>query len=554
MKIVLVGGVAGGAGAAARARRLDEDADIVMFERGEFISFANCGLPYHVGNVIEDRSDLLLMTPETFRARTAVDVRVLHEVTAIDRANKTVSVRNLRTGEREQEGYDKLILATGSSPVRPPIPGADDPDVLQLWTIPDMDRIKSRVDAGAKRAVVVGGGFIGLEIAENLRERGVEVDLIEMLPQVLPTLDREMAQPLADELEAHGVSLRLGQRVQEIHRPSTFEETSSELRVVLDDGTELTTDFVVMSIGVRPNSELASEAGLAVGERGAIRVNDHLCTEDPDIYAVGDVIEVRDLVGGGAAQIPLAGPANRQARIAAENALGGDRTYSGTLGTSVVQVFDRTAASVGATEKRLVESKASYEKIYLHPFSNAAYYPGGAPIALKVLFEADTGCLLGAQAIGGRGVDKRIDVIATVMKMNGTVHDLADLELSYAPPYGSAKDPVNYAGMVAENILDGKSKAVSCEAIPGNAALLDVRQQAERDAGYIPGSDFIPLGQLRSRIDELPRNKTIVVYCKVGLRGYLGERILKEHGFDAANLSGGWITYQMMRDAGMLTD
>ncbi len=554
MKIVIVGGVAGGAGAAARARRLDEDAEIVMFERGEFISFANCGLPYHVGEVIEDRSDLLLMTPETFRARTAVDVRVLHEVTDIERDRKMLTVRNLRTGEREQEGYDKLILATGSSPIRPPIPGADDPDVLQLWTIPDMDRIKSRVDEGARRAIVVGGGFIGLEIAENLRERDVEVELVEMLPQVLPTVDPEMAQPLAEQLTEHGVNLRLGRKVQEIHRPSTFEHTSKELVVVLDDGTELSTDFVVMCIGVRPNSELASEAGLSVGKRGAIQVDQQLRTDDPDIYAVGDVIEVTDLVEGGATQIPLAGPANRQARIVAANVLGGEERYEGSLGTSVVQVFERAAGSVGATEKALRQAGRPFAKTYLHPFSNAAYYPGGAPLSIKLLFEPESGRILGAQCVGSKGVDKRVDVIATVMKTSGTVHDLADLELAYAPPYGSAKDPVNYAGMIAENICSGRSNAVSCEQIPENAVLLDVRQQDERDAGHIPKSLFIPLGQLRDRLDELPRDKTIIVYCKVGLRGYLGERILKENGFDSANLSGGWITHQMMRRADLIAE
>lgn len=545
MRVLIVGGVAAGASAAAKARRLHEDAEIVMFERGEFISFANCGLPYHVGNVIPERSDLLVMTPEKFRGRTNVDVRPLSEVTAINREAKTLSVRNLRTGERYEEAYDKLILATGSSPIRPPIPGADDPDVLQLWTIPDMDRIKSRVDEGAKRAVVVGAGFIGLEIAENLSERGVEVDLVEMLPQVLPTLDLEMAKPLVDEMEKHGIRVRLGTRVTAIHRPSSFEETSGELNVELEENEELTADFVVMSIGVRPNSELAEEAGLEVGERKGIKVNAYLQTNDENIYAVGDVIETRDLVTGRPAQIPLAGPANRQGRDAAVNVFGGEARYDGSLGTSVVKVFDLTAGSAGVTEKRLKEWGVDYEKVYLHPASNAGYYPGGAPMALKLLFCPDSERVLGLQGIGCVGVDKRVDVVAGAMKLGATVRDLADLELGYAPPYGAAKDAVNFAGMLAENVLEGETEVISCDEIPENAVLLDVREPAEREMGYIPDSLFIPLGQLRDRIEELPVDRKIIVYCKVGIRGYIGERILAQSGFDAANLTGGWLSWCM---------
>ncbi len=548
MKLVIIGGVAGGASAAARARRLDEKAEIVMFERGEFISFANCGLPYHVGEVIAERSSLLVMTPEMFKARTNIEARVMQEVVAIDRQAETVTVHDLRTGEHRQESYDKLILATGSSPVRPPLPGLDDPDVLQLWTIPDMDRIKSRVDEGARRAVVVGGGFIGLEIAENLRERGVQVDLVEMLPQVLPTLDAEMSQPLADELVHHGVNLHLGRRVVAIERPQVDQAVDRELHLKLDDGSTLTADFAVLSVGVRPNSELAAEAGLELTERKGVVVDDHMRTSDPDIYAVGDVVACTDLVTGKPAQIPLAGPANKQGRVAAENACGRDRVYRGTLGTSVVKLFNVNAGSAGHTERRLKESTKAYRKIYLHPASHASYYPGASPLAMKLLF-SDDGTILGVQIVGAEGVDKRLDVIATAMRAGLKVTDLADLELAYAPPFGSAKDPVNFAGMLAGNVLNGDSDEVSCEAIPDNALLLDVREPAEYELGHIQGAAFIPLGQLRHRLDELPRDRKIVAYCKVGLRGYLAERILKQNGFDAANLTGGWLTWKMFNPA-----
>ncbi|MCF7853812.1 MAG: FAD-dependent oxidoreductase [Candidatus Pacebacteria bacterium] len=544
MKIVIVGGVAGGASAAARARRLDESAEIVMFERGEFISFANCGLPYHVGNVIPERSSLLVMTPAKFKARTEIDVRIQNEVTAINRDRKTVTVRDLRSDRTFEESYDKLILATGSSPIRPPIPGPDDPDVLPLWTIPDMDRVKSRVDEHAKRAVVVGGGFIGLEIAENLRERGLEVALVEMLPQVLPSLDAEMTQPLSDSIEDHGVRLLLNHKVSAIERPETETDVSSELTVSLDDGIKLTADFVMMSIGVRPNSGLGIEADLAVGELGGIKVNERMQTSDPDIYAVGDVVETRDLIRNTSAQIPLAGPANRQGRVAADNICGRDTAYRGALGTSVVKVFDLTAASSGATEKRLQQDGVEYEKIYLHPESHAGYYPGANPLAMKLLFNRD-GAILGIQAVGRDGVDKRVDVIATAMRGNMSVQDLAELELAYAPPYGSAKDPVNFAGMIATNVLEEKTRVLHWDTLPENMYLLDVRQPEEFEAGHVPGAQLIPLGQLRHRLDEVPRDRGIAIYCKVGLRGYLAERILRHHGFDAYNVSGGWFTYQM---------
>ncbi len=451
MKLLVVGGVAGGASAAARARRLDEKAEIVMFERGEYISFANCGLPYHVGNVIPDRDSLMVMPPAKFKARFDIDVRTLQEVTAIDRQRKRVTVRRTATGEIYEESYDKLILATGSTPIRPDLPGADDEDVLQLWTLPDMDAIRARIDAGAKRALVVGGGFIGLEIAENLGERGLEVELVELLPQILPALDREMTRPLAAELTGAGVTLRLGKKVTEIRRRNAG---SAALETVLDDGSVLTADFVVLSVGVRPNSELAECAGLELAERKGIVVDEYLRTSDPDIFAVGDVVTVKDVVSGEPALIPLAGPANRQGRIAAENACGRARTYRGSLGTSVVKVGSLAAASTGWNERRLQSAGRPYRKVYLHPASHASYYPGAAPLHMKLLFD-DEARILGAQVVGREGAAKRVDVIATAMLSGATVYDLEELELAYAPPYGSAKDPVNVAGMIAANALRG---------------------------------------------------------------------------------------------------
>lgn len=544
MKVVIVGGVAGGASAAARARRLDENAEIVMFERGEFISFANCGLPYHVGEVIQERSKLLVMTPQKFKKRFNIDVRTRNDVIAINRDAKTVSVRRLDAAEVYDEKYDKLILATGSSPIHPPIPGVSDPDVMPLWTIPDMDRIKARIDAGAKRAVVIGAGFIGLEVAENLVERGVETTVVEMLPQVLPTLDHEMAVPLAEELTKNGVKLMLERRVTAIRRPETDTDVSAVLHVEVDGHDDIVADFVVLSVGVKPNSELAVQAGLDVGKRGGIKVDDHMRTSDPDVFAVGDVTEIFNAVTGNPAQIPLAGPANREGRIAADNALGRDTRFKGALGTNVVKLFDLTAGGAGCTERQLQQDGIDYRKIYVHPASHANYYPGAALISIKLLFD-DNGRILGVQAVGKDGVDKRIDVIATAMSADMTVEDLADLELAYAPPYGSARDAVNYAGMVATNALRADTEVVHVNAIPDDAVLLDVREPDEFEEGVIPGAKLIPLGTLREHLDELPKDRKIVVYCRVGLRGYVGERVLKLHGFDAANLAGGWLTYRM---------
>ncbi len=547
MKLVIVGGVAAGASAAARARRLDEKAEIVLFERGQFISFANCGLPYHIGKVIPHKRQLFVMPAAAFRARNRVDVRTLHEVTVIHRAEKKVTVRDLNSGRSYEESYDKLILATGATPIRPAIPGADDADVMQLWTISDMDRIIARVERGAKSAVVVGGGFVGLEVAENLRELGLEVTIVEMLPQVLPTLDKEMAQPLAKELRAAGVNLALGRRVVEIHRASTEETIESDLHVVLDDGTELATKFVVMCVGVRPNSELAEAAGLELSDRKGVIVNEYLQTSDPDIYAVGDVIAVRDLVTGETTQVPLAGPANRQGRIAADNILRRRRVYRGTLGTSVVKVFSKTAASAGITERRLKTLGKPYLKVYLHPYSHATYYPGAASMSMKLLFDRD-GKILGIQIVGEKGVDKRVDVIATAMLAGMDVFQLEELELAYAPPYSAARDPVNVAGMLAANVLRGDTCLVYPDAIPESAFILDVREPSEVSEGVIPGAEMIPLGHLRARLSELPKDRLIVTTCRVGLRGYLAERILRQNGFNAANLSGGLNTWKLYHD------
>ncbi len=539
MKLVIVGGVAGGASAAARARRLDEQAEIVMLERGDFISFANCGLPYHLGGVIPQRDSLLVMTPERFTARFNVDVRIRQEVTAIQRDRKVVTVKRLDTGESYEEAYDRLILATGSRPVVLPIPGADGPGVHTLWTMKDMDRILASLEQGVRRAAVIGAGFIGVEVAENLQRRGVAVHLVDVLPHVLRTLDAEMAQPLHQELTAKGVALHLGQAATAIERTPP----AGPLTVVLQGGERLEADVVILAVGVRPNSELAAAAGLELAPCRGIAVDEHLRTSDPSIYAAGDAVAVKDVVSGEPALIPLAGPANRQGRIAADNACGRDRRYRGSLGTNVVQVFGLTAASVGRTAEALSAARVPFRRVYVHPLSNASYYPGAEPLHMKLLFR-DDGALLGAQVVGRKHVEKQVDVLATAMQAGLTVHDLAELELCYAPPYGSAKSPVNVAGMVAANLLRGDSDAVYPDALPKDAVLLDVREPAETDLGVISGSMLIPLGNLRQRLGELPRDRQVVVICKVGLRGYVAERILKQHGLRAANLSGGWTTWK----------
>lgn len=540
MKYVIVGGVAAGAGAAARLRRLDENAEIVLLERGKYISFANCGLPYHIGGIIEERDDLLVMPEQKFRSWFNVDVRTGNEVSAIDRAKKTLEIRRM-DGSVYLESYDKLLLATGSSPVSPDIPGSGDERVLRLWTIPDMDKINAKIASGAKDAVVIGGGFIGLEAAENLRERGLDVTIVQHSGHVLPTLDCEMASLLHRELESSGIRVKLNSEV------TRFRRDKNDFYAGLNDGTELKADLVILSIGVKPNSELAVSAKLETGKRGHIVVNANLQTSDPDIYAAGDAIEVLDPGTGSKTAIPLAGPANKQGRIAADNLAGGSSVYKGTFGASVIKVGRLTAATVGWNEAKLMAASLPYHKIYTHPASNAGYYPTSSQMHIKLLFAPD-GKIYGAQIVGISGVDKRIDTIACAIECGKSAPELAELEFAYAPPFNSAKDPVNFLGMIAQNILSGLSTPVYAENLPENALILDVREPGENSRGSIPGAVNLPLGQLRKRLAELDRNRSIVVCCQVGLRGYLAERILKQNGFNAYNLSGGYLIWRMIHD------
>lgn len=545
-KILIVGGVAGGASAAARLRRLDEAAQIVMFERGDYISFANCGLPYYVGGSIEKRDDLLLQSPDSFKQRFNVDVRVRSEVIRIDREKKEVEVLELPTGNVYTEQYDKLILSPGAAPIRPPIPGIESSRIFTLRNIPDMDRITEFINAHKPmKAVVVGAGYIGLEMTENLCDRGLSVELVEMFDQVMPILDKEMAHFLHRHMKERGVTLRLGDGV------CSFHETDSSLKVGLKSGTELDCDFAMLTIGVRPEAKLARDAGLEVGAQGGIKVNEHLQTSDPDIYAIGDAIEVQDYVLGDAALIPLAGPANKQGRMVADNICDKNRKYNGTQGTAILKVFDLTVAITGASEKALAKKSVEYEKLYLHPAHHAGYYPGAKQMHIKLLFAKPSGTILGAQIVGGDGVDKRIDVLAVAIRAGMTVFDLQELELAYAPPYGSGKDPVNIAGYAAANILDGMVKIRHFNELKKDDFVLDVRTPAEFARGSIPNAKNIYVNNLRSKLDQLPRNKTINVYCTVGLRSYIAFRILDQNGFDARNLSGGYATYRSMAGGGL---
>lgn len=543
MKIVIVGGVAGGASAAARARRLSEDAQIVLLERGPDVSFANCGLPYYVGQEIVDRQKLLVVRPELLRQRFRIDVRTESTVEAIDRAAKTVRVRDALGGRTYSEAYDKLILAPGAAPLRPPLPGIDLPGVFTLRNLADVDRIKQAVDEGTREAVVVGAGFIGLEMVENLVRRGVATTLVELQDQVLPPLDKEMTAPIVAELARHGVRLLLGASAAE------FAAAGPALRVRLAGGGELAADLVVLGIGVRPENQLAVAAGLEVGPRGGVRVNEHLQTSDPDIYAVGDVIETVDAVTSTATQVPLAGPANRQGRIAADHLFGRDSRYRGTQGTAIVKLFDLTAAMTGASEKTLRRLERPFRKIYVHPAHHASYYPGAQTMTLKLLFDPASGKVLGAQGVGGAGVDKRIDVLALAIQAGLTVFDLEQVELAYAPQFGSAKDPINMAGFVAAGLLRGDHPQIDVESLlaADDPLLVDVRSPEEFASGAIPGAVNLPIDQLRERLGELPRDRELAVYCQVGQRGYLATRILLQRGFRVRNLSGGYRTYRLVR-------
>ncbi len=531
-----------------RARRLGEESEIVLIERGAEPSFANCGLPYYVGGEIRSRDELLVAPIERLRQRYRLDVRTRTEVVSIDRADKSVAAVDLETGRSYTETYDKLIVATGASPSRPAIPGIDGPNVLELRDLADADRMHQRVLDNSRRAVVVGAGFIGIEVAENLVRRGLHVTIVELADQILPPWDPELVRPLEKHIRQQGVELRLSDSVEAFDEPP---EAPFKMAVRLKSGSRISADFAVVSIGVRPESKLAADAGIACGPRGGIVTNPHMQTSDPDIYAVGDVAQVTDVVTQEPTQIPLAGPANRQGRIAADHIFGRDSTYRGTQGTAVVGLFGKTAAMTGLSEKLLKRMNRPYEKIYIHPTDHASYFPGAAPMTLKLLFDPESGRLLGAQAVGTSGVDKRVDVISIAIQAHMTVDDLEEVELCYAPQYGSAKDAVNMAGFVAAGVLRGDQPIIHIEHIsPNNERadaifLLDVRSKPEFDAGHIPDARNIPIEALREQIAELPRDRRIVAYCQVGQRGYMATRLLLQKGFDAVNLSGG---YKLWKD------
>ncbi len=541
-KLLIIGGVAGGASAAARARRLDETAEIILFERGPDISFANCGLPYHIGGTIVEREKLLVTTPESMTSKFNIDVRTRSEVVAINRDQKEITVKNLQTGEEYTEAYDNLILSPGAAPVRPPIPGIENPNVLTLRNLEDMDHIIRALE-GKKAVAVIGGGYIGLEMAEALREKRYDTTLIELAPQVMGPADPEMATVLHQELRLFGVNLKLETSV------TAFEESAEGVDLILSDGDRLHVDTAVLAIGVKPEATLAIDAGLELGVTGGIKVDDHMVTSDPAIYAVGDAIEVTDFTTNQPALIPLAGPANRQGRIAADNIFGRDSAYKNTQGTAICKVFNLAIGMTGLSEKMAKRQGIAYEKVYVHPASHASYYPGSHPISLKLLFDPKNGKVLGAQAVGADGVDKRIDVIAVAIRAGLTVYDLEEMELTYAPPFGSAKDPVNYAGFVAANLLRGDVEIFHVEEAckpADNQKLIDVRNPEEVASGTIPGAKNIPLGQLREQLVNLDKKREYLIFCQVGLRGYLACRILTQNGFKCRNLTGGYKTYMMV--------
>lgn len=545
MNYLIIGGVAGGATVAARLRRMDEKANIILFERGKYVSYANCGLPYYIGDTINNREKLFVQTAKGFTDRFRIDIRTEQEVTAIRPDKKEVEIKNLSTGETYTETYDKLVLSPGAEPLQPSIEGIGSKKIFTLRNVPDTDTIKNYVNTeNPKRAIVVGGGFIGLEMAENLHDLGIQVDVVEMANQVMAPLDFSMAAIVHRQLTDKGVGLHLEDGV------SRFEEKDGGVTVHLRSGKQIATDMVLLSIGVRPETKLAKDAGLAIGERGGIAVNDYMQTSDADIYALGDAVEVRHLVTGQPALIPLAGPANKQGRIVADNIVFGNKEkYPGSIGTSIAKVFDLTVAAAGANAKLLQRNNIPYISSYTHGASHAGYYPGAVPLSIKILFAPENGKLLGAQIVGFNGVDKRIEMLAQVIQRGGTVHDLAELEHAYAPPYSSAKDPVNMAGFVAENILNKKSRIIQWRELaelPADTIRIDVRTHDEYKLGTIPGFINIPVDELREHLDELPKEKPIVVTCAVGLRGYLAYRILVQNGFKhVRNLSGGYKTWSV---------
>ena len=542
-KVVIIGGVAGGASAAARLRRLDENAHIVVVERGPYISFANCGLPYYLGGTIQDRAALTLQTPESFKARFNVDVRVFSEAVSIQPDNKTITIHNHNTGEEYEESYDSLILSMGADAAMPPIPGIDSKKVFTVRNIPDTVAVKTYIEEHqAKKAVVAGGGFIGLEVAENLHELGMDVTLVEMADQVIPSIDADMAAQVHGHMRQKGLHLLLGSALQKI------EDTETGVSLTVN-GETIDADLLVMAIGVRPASAIAVKAGLPANAKGALIVNSAMETGVDGIYAVGDLIEITHFVTGEKGYIPLAGPANKQGRIAADNICGIPSRYTGTQGSSILKVFDLAVASTGISEKTAKALHLNYEKSFTFSANHATYYPGATNMSIKTIFEKDTGKILGAQIVGNDGVDKRCDVFATAIRAGMTAKDLTELELCYAPPFGSAKDPVNMAGYVIENMMSGLVKTFHWHDIEKiskdpDAFLLDTRNPMEYMAGTIPGFVNIPLDSLRNRLDEIPKDKTIYVTCQIGLRGYIAARILMQNGYDVYNLSGGYRLYQ----------
>ena len=544
MKVVIVGGVAGGASAAARLRRLDEKAEIVVFERSGYISYANCGLPYYIGGSITDPAELTLQTPQSFNARFNVAMKVHHEVTAIDPAAKTVSVTNLETGEKFTESYDKLLLSPGAKPSRPALSGVELDRVFTLRTVEDTFRIKSFIEEKKpKSAVLAGGGFISLELAENLRELGMDVTIVQRPKQLMNPLDWDMATFVHAAARKHGLDLMLGRSVE------GFEAEGESIKVLIKDEAPLNADMVVLAIGVTPDTKLAAEAGLELGIKGSILVNERMETSVPDIYAVGDAVQVKNFVTGEPAHIPLAGPANKQGRIAADNIAGRESFYKGSQGSSVVKLFDMTIAATGLNEQNAKKAGIDCDKIVLAPANPAGYYPGGKIMTMKLVYEKESYRLLGAQIVGHEGVDKRIDVLATAIRAGMTVPELAELELAYAPPYSSAKDPVNLAGFMVENIAAGLMKQFhwhDIDALPrdGSVTLLDTRTVKEYERGHIPGFINIPLHELRQRIGELPAGKPVYINCQSGLRSYVACRMVSQYGFDCYNFSGGYRMYE----------
>lgn len=550
-RILIVGGVAGGATAAAHARRVSEDAEIIMFERGPYVSFANCGLPYYIGGEIPDKDDLLVQTPEGLRSRFNLDVRVMSEVVEIVPSKQQIRICDLNSNKEYWETYDDLVISTGASPLKPPISGIDQEGIFSVRGIPDVEAILKWInEKEVANVVVIGGGFIGLEMVEQLHGLELSVTLVEGLPQVMAPLDPEMAAWLQQELDSRDVAMHLNDPVARFDKPESSAKGAAV--VELKSGTRIPADMIILGIGVRPESELIKNAGLETGGRGGVRVNENLQTSDPHIWALGDAIEVRDFVTGEWTLVPLAGPANRQGRIVAENMFGGSLKYSGTCGTAILRCFEMVAACTGANEKTLKKQKIPYEVVHLHPASHANYYPGAQRIAMKILFDPNTGRLLGAQVLGKDGVDKRIDVLATALKSGLTIHDLEDLELAYAPPFGAAKDPVNLAGMVAQHVIQKEIQNTQWHEIATldfqETILLDVRDDDEREEGYIPGSCHIPLPELRQRLAELPKDREIIVYCQTGQRSYFACRQLMLNGFKARNLTGAYRTWKIAQN------